>query len=139
MRRKGYTLVELMVVVLIVAILAAVLVPMLIGKIEKAKWSEGNAAAGTVRTAVRVYFAEDPTAAQALTGTLDDTTLQDTLGFSASDLTGTYFGPQDYEIDSVSVDGIATIIVTSRGINGGPTAGDSRTLELDGDFTDSTP
>ncbi|MFH1616873.1 MAG: type II secretion system protein [Planctomycetota bacterium] len=140
MKKKGFTLVELMLVVLIVAILAAVLVPMIIGKINKAKWSEANASAGTVRTAVRVYYAENPGAAVLLTGvTLDDLTLQDTLGFSASDLTGTYFGPQDYTIDSVNAEGIAIIIVTSRGINGGPPNGDSRTLEEDGEFVDSTP
>ncbi len=56
--RKGFTLIELMVVVLIVAVLAAVLIPMLTARLEAAKWSEGKAGAGTIATAVRAMAAE---------------------------------------------------------------------------------
>ncbi|MHC4256011.1 MAG: pilin [Planctomycetota bacterium] len=56
--RKGFTLIELMVVILIVGILAAVAVPIMRGRIDSAKWSEGNAAAGAVKSAVRAYIAE---------------------------------------------------------------------------------
>ena len=58
MRRKGFTLVELMVVVLIVAILAAVAIPIMRGRIDAAKWSEGKAMMGTIGTAIRAYVAE---------------------------------------------------------------------------------
>jgi len=64
-KRKGFTLVELMVVVLIVTILAAVAMPLLSGRIDSSKWSEANAGAGTIRTAVRAYFAENPTSVNA--------------------------------------------------------------------------
>ena len=55
---KGFTLVELMVVLLIVAILAAVAIPLYSGRIDSSKWTEADAAAGTIRTAVRTYWSQ---------------------------------------------------------------------------------
>ena len=91
--RKGFTLVELMVVILIVSILAAVAIPIMRGRIDSAKWTEGKSMAGSIATAIRAYAAErdnngdygddEPTLAQ--------------LGFAASDLTGTYFTASEYE------------------------------------------
>ena len=56
--RKAFTMVELMVVVMIVGILAAVAVPMMTGRVDAAKWSEGKAAMGTIASALRAYAAE---------------------------------------------------------------------------------
>jgi prepilin-type N-terminal cleavage/methylation domain-containing protein len=73
--RKGFTLIELMVVVLIVGILAAVAIPILRGRIDAAKWSEGKAMLGSVATAIRAYAAEkgttgtNPTTADIFTAT----------------------------------------------------------------------
>ena len=55
---KAFTMVELMVVVLIVGILAAVAVPLMSGRIDSSKWSEGKAAMGTIASALRSYAAE---------------------------------------------------------------------------------
>jgi len=94
--RKGFTLVELMVVILIVAILAAVAIPIMRGRIDAAKWSEGKAIMGTIATAIRAYMAEknppeDPAAGN--TFNFDHVSLPATeLGFNApTDLVGTYF------------------------------------------------
>jgi prepilin-type N-terminal cleavage/methylation domain-containing protein len=56
--RKGFTLIELMVVILIVGILASVAIPMMRGRIDSAKWSEGKAIAGSIATSLRVHVAE---------------------------------------------------------------------------------
>jgi prepilin-type N-terminal cleavage/methylation domain-containing protein len=87
--RKGFTLIELMVVVLIVGILAAVAIPILRGRIDAAKWSEGKAMLGSIATAIRAYHAEkgpSGTAPDAIVGTGATA-----LGFVSTDLDGTYF------------------------------------------------
>ena len=123
--RKGFTLVELMVVILIVGILAAVAIPLMQGRIDKAKWSEANATAGTIRTAIRAYSAETSVAtAQGLIGTtLADAGTQSALGFSANDCEGTYFGSGDYRITDVSADGIAEVTVAKGSKPDAPTNG----------------
>ena len=131
--RKGFTLVELMVVILIVGILAAVAIPLMQGRIDKAKWSEANATAGTVRTAIRAYAAETSlVTAQGLAGnTMDDATTQAALGFVATDLEETYFTAADYAITSIDASGIAVITVTSSKVDA-PSG--SYQLEADGDW-----
>jgi len=86
--RRGFTLIELMVVILIVGILAAVAIPLMRGRIDAAKWSEGKAIMGTVATALRAYGAE-----KGDNGTWPPTQVQ--LGFVAGDLAGTYFNDGD--------------------------------------------
>ena len=133
--KKAFTLVELMVVILIVGILAAVAIPLMQGRIDKAKWSEGNAAAGTIRTAIRAYAAETSIAtAQGLVGnTLDDADTQAALGFDSADLAGTYFVASDYEITSVNDNGVASITVSGGSQDDSPTG--SYLLEEDGGWT----
>ena len=112
--RKGFTLVELMVVILIVGILAAVAIPLMQGRIDKAKWSEANATAGTIRTAIRAYSAETSVATAALLvgSNLGVAATQAALGFGVNDCEGTYFESNDYVITAVSATGIATITVS---------------------------
>lgn len=124
--RKGFTLIELMVVILIVGILAAASIPLMRGRIDSAKWAEANATAGTIKSAVRVYFAEN---GAGITGSMGVPATQTALGFTTGDLTGTYFVPSDYNIDSVDANGNAVITVTGSQTNA-PTG--SKTLAADG-------
>jgi len=94
--RKGFTLIELMVVILIVGILASVAIPMLRGRIDAAKWSEGKAMMGSIGTAIRAYHAEKGPLGAAPTTLGVGTT---GLGFAAGDLTGTYFVDADFSVD----------------------------------------
>jgi type IV pilus assembly protein PilA len=82
--RTGLTLIELLVVIIIVGILAAVSIPIMQGRIDSARWSEGKAIMGTIARALRAHVAENgnnftpvPTLAQ--------------LGFAPGDLDGNYF------------------------------------------------
>jgi prepilin-type N-terminal cleavage/methylation domain-containing protein len=127
-RPRGFTLIELMVVILIIAVLAAAAVPLMRSKIDRSKWTEANAAAGTIRNAVRVYFLET---GDIITGTLNDAAVLSALNMTAADLTGTYFIPSDYVIDSVTADGTAVITVTGSQANA-PSG--SKTLTADGTF-----
>ena len=145
-RSKGFTLIELMVVILIVAILAAVLVPLMRGRIDAAKWSEANAACAQIRTAVRAYVAEKGPdfnyASVTLTG--GHASWGTTIGITTEDLTGRYFLPASYNIDSVdTTDGSPTfgqcaITVTasaSGASSGGPPSNPaSMTMTITGDW-----
>lgn len=82
--RYGYTLVELLVVIIVVGILAAVVVPMMQGRIDSAKWSEGRAVMGTIARALRAHIAEKG-ANFTPVPTLEE------LGMAPGDLNGTYF------------------------------------------------
>ena len=98
--KKGFTLIELMVVILIVAILAAVAIPILRGRIDAAKWSEGKAMMGTIATAIRAYAVEiDAGDAGGLDQNGDPITMSPdmvALGFAAGDLTGSYFLDENF-------------------------------------------
>ena len=129
-RNKGFTLIELMVVILIVAILAAVIIPMLRARIDAAKWSEGRAGMGTIGTAARAYWAEHQdqaaTANAPLIGTLFPIT---------SDLDGKYFQYACYDItftayDTTNVAYTITCDTADSTRTGKPTAPASMTLQV---------
>jgi prepilin-type N-terminal cleavage/methylation domain-containing protein len=116
--KKGFTLVELMVVVLIVAILAAVAIPILRGRIDAAKWAEGKAMMGTIATAIRAYHAEVGPTGTAPTAIVGSGNTE--LGFLASDLTGTYFDSSDFSLTVSSMDPLTyTITATNSDLNPG--------------------
>lgn len=89
--RKGFTMIELMVVVLIVAVLAAILVPYLTARLEAARWSEGKAGCGSLATSIRATWAEQ--------GEENWTPSPDPAAYlTAADMKGKYFSIGDYSI-----------------------------------------
>ena len=136
--KTGFTLIELMVVILIVGILASVAIPIMRGRIDQAKWSEANASAGSIRTAVRAYIAEKgPTYDYSgLIGTLDTQSIYQALGFSSNDLDGKYFNQGDYQVTSVSADPPTCGVSVTSTKAGGPTG--TGTLDTNGDWAVSS-
>jgi len=127
-RRKGFTLIELMVVILIVGILAAVSIPLMRGRIDSAKWSEGKAIMGTIATALRAHVAEKGSAYTAKPSLTQ-------LGFSSNDLDGTYFSSSDFSWEITDDDPIAfTITATAPS---GITSPSKIVMDQDGTFTET--
>lgn len=111
--QKGFTLIELMIVVAIIGILAAVAIPAYSDYTNKAKASEAATVSAPARLAVAQAFNE---------GSLADATDNASLGLKAKDsITSQY-------VKSVEVDGtsetVAKVIVTMQG----PTAINNKTV-----------
>jgi type IV pilus assembly protein PilA len=102
--KKGFTLVELIVVVVIVGILASVAIPMMSSSINKAKKSEGVAGLGTIRTAARLYAAEN-------NGTYPAGLANINSYVTTADLNGKYYAGSDY--------GLATNVAYANNANSG--------------------
>lgn len=64
---KGFTLIELMIVVAIIGVLAAIAIPNFLNYQCKAKQSEAKANLGNIRTSQEAYFAEYDTYSATLT------------------------------------------------------------------------
>ncbi len=123
-KENGFTLVELMITVVIVGILAAVAVPIYQANVKRAKASEADAALGTVRTGLRVYFAENN--AYPIKASY---TRVDSIGIdiASTDLNGTYFSIGDYKYQSA--DGVS---YTIRATGAGAQAGINRQMDQAG-------
>ena len=65
-RKRGFTLVELMVVIVIVALLAAIAVPLYTNYVKDARRSEGAGALAAVATAQQTYYQRNGAYANAL-------------------------------------------------------------------------
>ncbi len=90
-----------MIVIVIVGVLASVAIPILRGRINEAKWSEGKAMMGTVARAIRAYHGEKGPSGQPPTNFGINTT---GVGFRPGDLAGSYFIDADFTFNVTSMD-----------------------------------
>ncbi len=118
-RQTGFTLIELMVVVLIVSILAAVMIPIIRGRIDAAKWTEGKAIMGSISTSIRVYAAEHGANAE-LPNTFR---ISDTgLGFAVGDLDGTYFTEESFAFTVTDLEPLDYVVTCDATLSTSPDA-----------------
>lgn len=115
--KKGFTLVELIVVVIIVGILASVALPMMSTNIDKAKKSEAVTVLGMLRTAARFYYAEK---------TVWPNSMADISEYiNLADLNGRYYTSGNYTLTS-------TVITATNAAYGDPITLGTQTNELIG-------
>ena len=103
---SGFSLVELMIVIVIIGVLAAVAVPIYSNNILKAKMSEADGALGGIRTKLRVYYGEN--------GEYPDATDAYVIDefwhvMPEGELTGKYFYDSSYTVTSSADLGTYTI------------------------------
>ena len=97
----GFTLVELLIVVIIVGILAGVSIPMYKGATERAKASEAVTALGAIRTAMRAHHTQYSTYANANFTDGAKVTNGGVLDVTDTDLGGQYFDGDAYRFNGV--------------------------------------
>jgi prepilin-type N-terminal cleavage/methylation domain-containing protein len=132
--RKGFTLIELMVVLFIIGILSAIAIPYMRGRTDASKWSEGKAMAGTMRTAIRTLHAELGKGYD-----YSNITTIAQLGFAPHDLDGKYFKETDFDFAITSGDPLTyTITVTANAATSpeAPVSPATMTLDQDGTFSE---
>lgn len=117
--KRGFTLVELAIVVVIAGILAAVAIPIYQGLVEESKWSEGKTAAGSIRQALDVYKAKNSGKLPGLTAT---TVLAEgsIYKYDVASLSNfKYFNSGDFTISAIDTNaGTYTILVTGSKVGG---------------------
>jgi len=127
--RKGFTLIEVLIVVIILGILATIALPQFNKVVERARTSEAITNIGAIRTALAIYYIQYSTywacdsldTAALISGSLD------------AEVTA---GLWTYNIDSAGDDDYTVI---STRVAPGPYTGNTIMQEEDGDWSGSHP
>ncbi|MGE3854012.1 MAG: type IV pilin protein [Planctomycetota bacterium] len=96
--KRGFTLVELAIVIVIAGILAAVAIPIYNGIIEKAKWSEGKSNASSIMAPIKVEVATASGTMPTQVTTVAPVVPWAFLTLTQADYDGTNFNNADYRI-----------------------------------------
>jgi len=114
--KSGFTVLELMIVVIIVAVLALISPVIMHGRVDASKWSEGRAGAGSVHTAARNFCMEKGRGynysgdVSLWAGSGDGN-----LGFVDGELDGTYFLDECYSISFTSYNNYTITVTAAEG------------------------
>lgn len=95
----GFTLVELMIVVIVIGILAAVAIPMYQIVPERSRGTEAIAGLGLLREAMRTYYAEHGTYGNPSFVDGANVTVGGVLSVNDEDLLGRFFSAECYTFD----------------------------------------
>lgn len=86
--KKGFTLVELVVVIAIIGVLAAILVPTMIGVVQDSNITSADSTAAQIKTQATNFLTKADTAKQAIRGTSTMVTVSCGIGQTANAETG---------------------------------------------------
>ena len=115
---RGFTMTELMIVVTIIGILATIAFPMFQTVPERSKSTEAVTALGLIRSAMRIYYVEHGTfanatlftdGAQVTSGGLIGVTNNDLMGRYFSSASYTFFGAPTANSFTIECDGSGSI------------------------------